>query len=97
MDEKPANTTTSRWSDDDRGPADGHPRAQAEILSFPDLLGKRRATACSVIRNELDGLPDFRMEKVQDAQEKIRARFYETPDVLEEILRRLVADIGLPE
>ena len=37
------------------------------------------------------------MEKVQDALEKIGARFYERPEVQEEILRRLVADIATLE
>jgi hypothetical protein len=97
MDEKQGNTTTGPSNGDHGAPGNGRPRAQAEVLRFPDLLGERRSAACAVIRDELDGLPDFRMEKVQDAQEKIRERFYERPEVLEKILRRLVADIAMPE
>jgi len=63
------------------------------VIQFPDLLGERRKASCAVIRDELDLLPELRMEKIQDAQEKIRGRFYESPEVLEAILRRLVADV----
>jgi len=67
----------------------------ARVLPFPDLIGARRKAACAVIRDEFDRLPDTRTEKVRNVQQRIRESYYDRPDVVEEILRRLL--MGLCE
>jgi len=42
------------------------------------------------IRSEIASLPDVRAEKVCEVQGRIRERFYERPEVLDEIVDRLL-------
>lgn len=74
-------------------PRSASPKVLAEVVQFPDLIGERRKASCAVIRDELGSTPDFRMEKVHDAQEKIDSRFYERPEVLAKLMERLLAEM----
>jgi len=51
-------------------------------------LGRERAHG--ILQEEVATLPDVRADAVRDSLERIRSRFYERPDVLEEIARRLL-------
>ncbi len=52
----------------------------------------RTARAMELIREEFRILPDVRPAKVREARRRIRMGYYERPEVLEEIVRRILAD-----
>jgi hypothetical protein len=57
--------------------------------------GKARAGSRNIpeaILAEVRGLPDVRPAKVREARRRIRMGFYDRPEVLEEIVRRLLED-----
>jgi len=66
-------------------------RTESKILPFPDLIGERRRASCAVIREEIDSLPECRVDAVSQAEERVREGFYDRPEVRLEILRRLAA------
>jgi hypothetical protein len=45
-----------------------------------------------LIREEFRVLPDVRPAKIREARRRIRMGYYERPEVLEEIVRRILAD-----
>jgi hypothetical protein len=63
--------------------------------------GRRRdarlTRALKEIREEYRLLPDVRPAKVREARRRIRLGFYERPEVLDEIVRRILADERDPE
>ncbi len=58
----------------------------------PQKKDARTARAMELIREEFRILPDVRPAKIREARRRIRMGYYERPEVLEEIVRRILAD-----
>jgi hypothetical protein len=75
--------------------ADGNSvaRRNDNVLPFPDLIGERRERFCEAAREQIEDLPEVRIDRIRRAQERIREGYYDRPEVREAILARLLADI----
>ena len=72
--------------------ADGSKEPETDIISHQEQMptGDDVDEARRAIRREIESLPDVRGEMVDVVQQRIRDGFYDHPEVLEEIVDRLL-------
>jgi anti-sigma28 factor (negative regulator of flagellin synthesis) len=69
---------------------------RSEFSPGAKRLSETKANA-EIVSAQLENQPDIRTEKVEEARQKVKSGYYDSPQFLDKLVDKLIVDFGLGE